>query len=370
MMKCRSNFFLFHFSRSGRIGKRICAPRVLLATTLLCVPALHAAALRSPWNGQNVHLTDAPYSCPAVTHLAADLKTEGYYIDGKSSVVDPEKWKAYAETSGPYRKLGQTIVDAADAYGTSGSRAAAECALLHMTTAAHDGVFTGHMSSRQAYYVQGWITGAMAVAYLKIRDSGLVTDSQRKLLFPWFESIVRQTILFYEENGAKNNHLYWAGLEAIAVGVAANDRKRFDWGVQAYRVGIAQIQPDGEMPLEMRRGTRALHYHFYALAPLVYIAEFAARNGIDLYGEGDHALARLVRLCVEGWNDNTLIAKQAGAAQDTPNGPPAGDQISWAHIWVDRFHNPAVAALLAQHKSMSSLYLGGLPPGSKSEGGQ
>ena len=38
--------------------------------------------------------------------------------------------------------------------------------------------FTGKMSSNQAYYVQGWVIGAIAIAYLKVRGSGLITAEQ------------------------------------------------------------------------------------------------------------------------------------------------------------------------------------------------
>jgi poly(beta-D-mannuronate) lyase len=254
-------------------------------------------------------------------------------------------------------------VDAADAYRSTGSRAAAECTVAHMTAAAQDGVFTGTMSSRQAYYVQGWVIGAIAVAYLKVRDSGVITRDEEHLLFPWFENVARQSLAFYEKDGAKNNHLYWAGVESIAIGVATGDRRFFDWAIDAYRAGIDQIQPDGSLPLEMRRGQRALHYHLYAIAPLVYIAEFATDNGIDLYAEKDHALARLVLLSVNGMKNNQFFAQTTGIAQDTPNGKPAAEQISWAEIWESRFPDPQLASLLEEAKSMSYMYLGGLPPG-------
>lgn len=322
-----------------------------------------AAHYRSPWDGHNVPLTDAPYTCPAVVHLSRDLTTDGFYSDGKSSVIDPAKWKAYAASSGPYKELGAHVVAAADAYRQTGSRAAAECALNLMVTAAGDGVFTGKMSSRQAYYVQGWVLGAVAISYLKVRDSGLVTREDRKLLFPWFKAVTQQTIGFYEKGKAKNNHLYWAGVQAISVGVATGDRKLFDWAVAGYRIGIAQIRPDGSLPLEMRRGQRALHYHLYALAPLVYIAEFGEENGLHLYAANDRALAKLVHLSVDGMEDNRYFVKATGIAQDTPHGRPAAEQISWAEIWESRFPDPAIARLLSQASSMSYMYLGGLPPG-------
>ncbi len=336
----------------------------IAAAALLLSAVAGAAPLRSPWDAHPVTPTDAPYTCPAIVHLSPDLTTDGFYSDSKASVIDPAKWKAYSESSGPYKNLGQVIVNAADAWRSAGSRAAAACALSHMEAAARDAVLTGKMSSRQAYYVQGWVIGAIAIGWLKVRDSGLEIPALQDLVVPWIVKVTRQTIGFYDSSDARNNHLYWAGVEAAAAGVAANDRKLFNWAVDAYRTGIAQIQSDGSMPLEMRRGRRALHYHLYALAPLVYIAEFGQVNGLDLYAERHHALARLEHLCVDGLKDNQFFVKATGIAQDTPtDGPPAAEQISWGVIWQSRFPDPALASLLEHAGSLSYMYLGGLPPG-------
>lgn len=346
-------------------------PALRYIVTVLAICALHAfsasaSQLRSPWDAQHVTLTVAAYECPAIVHLSPNLTLEGYYTDRQSSIVDPKRWKAYSEASGPYRKFAKDIVDAADDYRRTGSRAAANCALTLMTAAARDGVFAGTMSSRQAYYVQGWLTGAIAIAYLKVRDSGLATNRDKNLLFPWFERVVAQTERFYGESGAKNNHLYWAGVEIAAAGIAADDKKLFNWGVAAYRTGIEQIDPDGTMPLEMRRGRRALHYHFYALAPLVYLAAFGKANGLDLYSENHNSLSRLVRFCIASEKDDSLIARVAGTPQEKRNGSPSADLVSWAVIWEAQFHDRKVAAYLAAAVSLTSLYLGGLPPGYQS----
>lgn len=339
----------------------------VLSTLLLAPLAAHAAKpLQSPWDGKPIVLTNAPYACPAIRHLSPNLTTSGFYSDSKSSIIDPAKWKAYAASSGPYKQLGQQVIDAADAYRTTGSRAAAECAIQHMTAAAKDGVFTGKMSSNQAYYVQGWVIGAVAIAYLKVRDSGLIRPTQSREILPWIESVVHQTIGFYdrqEQHGrGENNHLYWAGVEVSAAGIASNNRKLFNWGVQAYHVGIAQIEPDGVLPLEMRRGRRALHYHLYALAPLVYLAEFGEDNGLNLYAERNYAIRKLAILSTDGLVNNSFFVKATGIEQDLPDGPPAAEQISWAKIYVARFPNPTIEKLLSEAKSLSYMYLGGLPP--------
>lgn len=335
----------------------------------LLLPLLaHAAApLHSPWDGHGVKLTRAPYSCPAVVHLSPDLTTDRFYSDSKGSVIDPEKWKAYVASSGPYKELGQRIVNAADAYRTTGSRDAVQCAVSQMDAAAKDAVFTGKMSSNQAYYVQGWVIGAIAIAYLKVRDSGLIEPDQQHEILPWIVAVAHQTMDYYDARRQKgdgeNNHLYWAGVEVAAAGIAANDRKLFDWGIDTYHVGVDQIQPDGTLPLEMRRGQRALHYHLYALSPLVYLAEFGEDNGLDLYAERNYALKKLATLSAHGLVDNSFFDKAAGITQDLPNGPPAAEQISWAKIYVSRFPDPEISKLLGEASSLSYMYLGGLPPG-------
>jgi poly(beta-D-mannuronate) lyase len=344
---------------------------VAAALGLMLMPlAAHGARLRSPWDGKPVKLTDAAYACSAIQRLSPNLTTNGFYSDKRGSIIDPVKWKEYAATAGPYKKLGQEVVDAADAYRTTGSRAAAECAIAHMMAAAKQGAFTGKMSSNQAYYVQGWVIGATAIAYLKIRDSGLVSKEDSREILPWIVKVTHQTMHYYDvrkqkrTGDAENNHLYWAGVEVAAAGIAANNRKLFDWGIDTYHVGVDQIQPDGSLPREMHRGRRALHYHLYALAPLVYLAEFGEDNGLHLYAERDYALKKLVVLSTDGLVNNSFFVKATGIPQDTPEGPTlAAEQISWAKIWVARFPSPTIEKLLARAKSLSYMYLGGLPPG-------
>lgn len=332
-------------------------------------PRINAeTTLRSPWDSSNVKLTDAPYACPEPVHLSADLTTDGFYSDSKSSVIDPAKWKAYSESSGPYKKLGDEAVAAADVYRTTGSRAAASCVLKLLNAAAADRVFTGKMSSRQAYYVQGWVIGAVAIAYLKIRDSDVLQLEEKARLTSWMKAVARQSMGFYDAARSKpggeagNNHLYWAGVEIAAIAIAADDHSMFDWAMATYANGVKQITPEGTLPLEMRRGQRALHYHLYAIAPLVYLAEFGKDNGLDLFAENSLALKRLVDRSIAGLKGSGYFDREIGIPQDAPKGPPTAEEISWAKVYVHNFPDPEISSLIAQAPSLSYMYLGGLPP--------
>ena len=152
-----------------------------------------------------------------------------------------------------------------------------------------------------------------------------------------------------------------AGFSIAAAGIAADDRQLFRWGMDSYKHGVSQIRDDGTLPLEMARGQRALHYHLYALAPLVFLAEFGEANGLELYAEHDYAIRRLVAVCVQGLQDPSFFQKRTGIPQVTTPGIQAGD-IGWAQAWLRHFPDPEIAKLLAQAPWLNYTAWGGLPP--------
>jgi len=182
------------------------------------------------------------------------------------------------------------------------------------------------------------------------------------------KAVARQTMDCYDvampkPQGAKqNNHLYWAAVEVGAIAISANDRTMFDWAVAGYRNGAEQITPEGTLPLEMHRGQRALNYHIYAIAPLVYLAEFGADNAMDLFAENNSAISRLVDRSIARLLGSGYFDREAGIHQDMPKGPLIAEEISWARIHVHHFPDARISALLSQASSLSYMYLGGLPP--------
>ncbi len=185
-------------------------------------------------------------------------------------------------------------------------------------TLAREHSLAGKMSSNQAYYVRGWVVGAVATAYLKVRETDIATPQQTETIANWMRGVGVQTKGYYDahkkmgDGDSQNNHLYWAGVELAAIGAAANNRKDVDWAIATYDNGVNQIRSDGTLPLEMARGTRALHYHLYALAPLVPLAEFGEANDLDLYAHASGAIHRLVSFSVGGLQDTTPFAKATG----------------------------------------------------------
>lgn len=323
---------------------------------------------RSPWDSHPVAMTDAPWTCPAVPRLPHDFATSSYYVDEHHSVIDPMLKKRYEDSVAPIEGFSRDVVKAADAYRTGGSRGAAECVTTLLAGAAAQKALTGSMAGHQASYVQGWNLGSWAVAWLKVRGSGVASAGQAAEIPAWLRKLAEENRGYYEEkrrqkrpNDADNNHLYWAGFAISAAAIASGDHRLLGWGMDAYRQGARDIRDDGTLPAEMDRGQMALHYHLYALAPLVLLAEFGEANGVHLYAERDTAIRRLVARSVGGLRDPTFFERRTGVRQVTTPRIEAWE-IGWAQPWLRRFPDAAIAELLSEAPGLSYTTWGGLPP--------
>jgi poly(beta-D-mannuronate) lyase len=159
---------------------------------------------------------------------------------------------------------------------------------------------------------------------------------------------------------AHNNLTYWGALGVSATGVATGRIDLFDWGVRIYRLALKQIASDGTLPLELDRAAMALHYHLFAVAPLVMIAELGESNGLRFYDEDDGALHRLAERTVGGLVDSAYFREKTGVAQQMPE-ELDGRAIGWAVSYAARYPDPVLASLLSRASSTSNWQLGGLP---------
>jgi poly(beta-D-mannuronate) lyase len=344
-----------------------------LAIPLLAIAATAAQAekLRSPWddthNNPKAEQTTVPYDCPAPPPFAKTLEVGSYYIDSRASVADPQKLAAFQKASEAPTHLSQFATLAADAYLEKGSRAAAVCVYSLLDAAAKPDAWAGKMPGFQGVYVQNWLLSAVAIAYLKARESGVGTPQQDATIQKWFKGLATRVEDYFTDaakrgaTDARNNHIYWAGLAIAAAAIACNSPKDFEAGISAYRSGLDAIQPDGSLTDEMNRGQMALHYHLYALAPLIMLAELGEANGLDLYAEHQGAIHRLVNFCLAGLEDPSLLEKRTGVAQ-VATLPYAGSDIGWAVPYVRRFPNAQLSALLAKAPWVRYTSWGGAPP--------
>jgi poly(beta-D-mannuronate) lyase len=339
----------------------------VLTAVAMCVAGAHAENLRSPWDATTVTMTDVAYSCPLPPVFAKTLEIGSYYTDVHMSVIDPVKQAAFQAASDAPTKLAQSVSKAADAYRADGSRAAAICVYSLLDSAAKAGAWSGEMPTFQGTYVQNWTLSAVAISYLKVRQSGLGTKSQDAVIRRWFGSMSAQVRAYFDAGAANprsdawNNHIYWAGLAVAAAGIADSDGIAFRWGLDTYKRGVDSIQPDGSLLAEMYRAQMALHYHLYALGPLILLAELGEANGLHAYEEDDGAIHRLVRFCVAGLEKPAIFEKRVGVKQVFSQ-PYEGEDIGWAVPYARRFPNASLEAMLRKAPWVRYTTWGGEPP--------
>ncbi|WP_052121574.1 alginate lyase family protein, partial [Inquilinus limosus] len=288
----------------------------------------------------------------------------GYYGDHAHSVIDPARKQAYDAAVAPLHDALAQVEAMVDRYRRTGDPAAARCAAQWLDRFARDGVLLGEVRGNQSVYVQGWMLGGLAVSWLKLRGDRDPADiDSRHRIKNWFSALADRNLAYYSPGRAtrtdtRNNHRYWAGFAVAAAGIATGRAELLDWGIASYRLGAAQVDEDGMLPLEAARQGRALHYHLFAAAPLVMIAELAAVNGVDLYPEANGALGRLVERALSGLQDPRRFAERAGAPQEDPG------RETWAWVVPYLHRVPQARAELPAGADLSrgTLYLGGLPP--------
>ena len=330
------------------------------------------APLRSPWDLKPVKVTDASYSCAKPVVLPKDIVAADFYSDAKHSIIDEKRKAAYDAVQQQFMDVMDEAEKAADEFQKNGSAQAAACVMNVLEAQAAAKAMTGSMSTNQANYVQNWTLGGLAIAYLKVRSAGTAmgaTPEQTLAVQAWMKTVGTQVEDWFQARRVKgttdsqNNHNYWAGFSVMAAGIAVDDAKLYNWGEGTFKDGVGRIDADGTLPLEMARGQRALHYHLFALAPLVTMAEMGEANGDDLYLYDHNKLHLLVSRTMAGLVDNHYFTSKAGVAQDTPEGGKIkSNDVVWVTPYLRRFPDTGIAALLQRGGSHPYSYLGGLPP--------
>ncbi|HMA51784.1 MAG TPA: alginate lyase family protein [Magnetospirillaceae bacterium] len=275
--------------------------------------------------------------CPPVPPAMRDIKAQGYYIDSKNSIVDEDKRRQNLEMTKPLNDYLRRIAEWSDDRQQEGQGA---CAAAWLDGWAAGGALLGemvHVNNDQSDYMRQWELDGAAIVYLKVK--AVATPEQRARIEPWLAEIARRNLDYWgNPKRHRNNHYYWTGVGVLATGTAIGDQALIEQGKAIYRKGLGDIEDDGTLPMEMARGEKALHYHNYALAPLVMMAEIGTRlTGEDWYGWRDRRIDLLAERVLSGWRDSAFFAKATGLAQEKLAGHT---DLGWVEFYRRRAPRP------------------------------
>lgn len=241
-----------------------------------------------------------------------------------------------------------------------GQAGAAACALAWMHAWAAADALAGKANG-QGKAVRKWALAAVAFNYLKIAEAKSLDAGQVRVVRDWVSRRADQVAADYAgiDPARMNNHHYWAAAAVAASAVVSNRPELLDWAQGIYGRAMTAIDAGGGLATEMARGSRALEYHNFALAPLVMVAAILQVNGQQPLALEECALCRLVTRVEAGLRDPQGFARQAGEQQkfDTD---VTGKVVPWvAPMAALCPGDTRLAALARQYAPASARRIGG-----------
>lgn len=347
-------------------------PRIILAGISACALLLAAGAdasakLVSPWNvsaGASKPLKTLP-ACEDLPPPITNLATETIYQaeDLSRTEIDPQAQARYLKQIEPVRKYVRGVIRLANSFALSKGRdrKAASCAARALAEWAKAGAMSG-AQTQIAMFNRATMLAGISAAYIQIRESRQFAPGEQAMIEDWLRGLAAQTRVFYQgkrdsKTVAPNNIQYWGSLGVAMAAIAANDKEQLAWAVEAVRLGACQATPEGALPRELARKQRALHYHLFAITPLVMLAEIAERNDLPGYDQCGGALHRVISFALRSLTDQDEIEALSGAAQISVGDLASNPTLAWLEPYAARF--PDKSWLIKTVRPLSNSYLGG-----------
>jgi len=148
---------------------------------------------------------------------------------------------------------------------------------------------------------------------------------------------------------AAHNHAAQSSIAAMSYGALVGDDDYFRTGLEQWSITLDSMRQDGSLPIETRRGARALFYHGRTISALVQIAERARVQGINLYGQpasGIGSIHHAVKFFLDAVVDPSIVLpyartnKAPGPFKDYTRQDLGGaGTLGWIAPYMARFPN-------------------------------
>lgn len=340
------------------------AAAIVTIVTILSSQAAPAQPLLSPFAKSPTLAADhvPPITaCPPPPAALRDLMIGSMYSPGEWNEPVPQRIATREALTRPLHSyLGQLANMANVAIQARGADqdAARICVLRWLEAWARDGALTGNVSRPDGWYERMWTVVTLGEIYLQLFPGQAMPPPPSPMVTSWLREMTSPLReLFPDSAPNKNNLFYWAGLAGIVVGTVAQDRDLYEWGRRLIDDGLSAINADGYLPLELKRGPRALSYHAYAASALMQAAAFMQANGEKPFEQRNRALVRLAKRVFAGFADPSDFVKRAGEPQEIM---PRAAQVTFG--WIEIYHSitkdPEAEPWLRTLRPFKTIWLG------------
>ena len=166
----------------------------------------------------------------------------------------------------------------------------------------------------------------MMAAYSFAKQVLDIPKKEDKIIKDWFKKIVKKNEhLMYNYSNYKSgsgangtpkrahNHALSSAMSHMQLGILLNEDKLFRTAFRNYEAAIKYQRKDGSMPIETRRGGRAIFYQARAMNALAVIAIIAENQGYNIWdyehkGKNYH---NIVKFFLDFTENNEIVFKYA-----------------------------------------------------------
>jgi len=309
-----------------------------------------------------VQLAIRQYTCLKMQYVPppppGPMTIPHHYLVGSSGATNPLE-RAAGKFYGAFESR---VAAGANQWLARGKEAEASCALDQLDVWAQARALLEYdvKSYPQSWYQVEWTLSAIAIADSILVNDAALDQAKQQRVNTWLNEVANTMMHYDRPHG--NNHHYWRGLAAIAVGVSTGDDQLFTQGVTAYRDGIEEIDSQGAFPQEMARHENAIHYQDFAIEPLIILAEFAERQGVDLYSYSSHGrtLRDALLFLSRAVDDPSVVIPYTRDSQKTTF---VTSSFSAEAFYVHRFGTKGLSSLITRKTAQTEWQprLGGSP---------
>jgi hypothetical protein len=283
-----------------------------------------------------------------------------HYLHGGHGPTNPAEHAATV----PYSQFEKRVTAGMNQFLATGNHTEASCAQDQIDRWAHANSLLDYdaVENAQSWYQVEWTLSAIATSESVLLNDAKLDATETARDVAWMNKVAHRMIGFPVEATHHNNHHYWRGLTAIATGVISDDQELFNFGVQAYKDGVDEIDQRGAFPKEMARSERSIHYQSFALQPLVPIAEFAERQHVPLYSyksQTGHTIADAIDFLGKAVADPSILKAYTPDQQMVDSDAP--DFFAAIEFYAHRFPDRKLPASIvdALKKPTFATRLGG-----------
>ncbi|TLP47162.1 alginate lyase [Cohaesibacter sp. CAU 1516] len=308
------------------------------------------------------------YDCPDFPEPVITLDFESpYKAESKSrSELDKEnKAKAVAALK-PSDDFVRLLSRASrTATKGDGNLAAVDCVLSGINRWAEAGAYSA-IESMTAKITYPSRVGGIAIAYGQVKPLIQPDDQKRaETIETWLRSLAHDIIDYWNFDApvlaSQGNLRAWAALSVVQIGLLLDEPVFLEWGLESQRIILDTQDPDGSLPIEMRRGQFALHYQMHAVAPMVTASALLKDVGLSNSKPYEEKLFLAAKFSIKAVDDPSIVETKVNKVQTVKQGllKQKKHTIAWLEPYL--FLNPdfELEQRIAEIRPLSNSKLGG-----------